>query len=167
MFKLAAFVSAVSVLAVSIRGAHMNIGQAAQRTGLSAKAIRYYEDIGLVIPPRQAGNSYRHYRQTDLDELGFLQHARAVGFSLDECRTLLELYRNPQRQSAHVKQLVLDKIAHLDQQMASLTAMQRALSAMAQACSGDDDPHCAIIDNLAAPTPFSPMSFTLVEAPDE
>lgn len=145
----------------------MNIGQAAEKTGLSAKTIRYYEDISLVVPARQPGNGYRIYSQADIEELAFLQHARAVGFSLDECRTLLDLYRNPQRQSGHVKQLVLDKIAHLDQQMASLMTMQTALSAMAQACSGDEAPHCAIIDNLAQPTALSAMAFTLVEAPDE
>jgi MerR family copper efflux transcriptional regulator len=145
----------------------MNIGQAAEKTGLTAKTIRYYEDIGLVLPARQPGNGYRIYSQSDIDELIFLQHARAVGFNLDECRTLLELYRDPQRQSGHVKQLVLDKIAHLDQQMASLMAMQTALSAMAQACSGDEEPHCAIIDNLAQTNTVSPMAFTLVEASDE
>src|SRR5690606_40711039 len=91
----------------------MNIGEAANRSGLSAKTIRYYEDIGLVVPRRQAANQYRDYSTEDIEQLVFLQHARTVGFGLDECRHLLDLYRNPARQSAHVKRLVLEKIAHL------------------------------------------------------
>lgn len=141
----------------------MNIGQAAERSGLSAKTIRYYEDIKLVVPQRQPGNGYRAYNQDDVKQLSFLQHARAVGFGLEECRHLLHLYRDASRQSGQVKQLVLEKILHLDQQLASMTAMRAALSEMARACAGDNAPDCAIIDNLtkpAAPT----MSFTLVEA---
>lgn len=145
----------------------MNIGQAAERSGLSAKTIRYYEDIGLVVPLRQTGNAYRDYSQTDLDHLCFLQHARAVGFGLDECRALLDLYRDPARHSIHVKQLVLEKIAHLDQQLASLAAMRKALGEMAHACAGDEAPHCAIIENLAKPTLVGGMAFTLVEVPHE
>jgi MerR family copper efflux transcriptional regulator len=145
----------------------MNIGEAATQSGLSAKTIRYYEDIGLVIPQRQPGNGYRIYSQADLAQLGFLQHARAVGFGLEECRTLLGLYQNPERQSIEVKQLVTDKIARLDQQMVSLTAMRKALEDMAQACAGNDSSSRVIIDSLAAPTPFPAMSFTLVGAQGE
>ena len=145
----------------------MNIGQAAMRSGLSAKTIRYYEDIGLIVPLRQATNGYRDYNQNDVDHLCFLQHARAVGFGLDECRTLLDLYRDPERHSAHVKHLVLEKIAHLDQQLASLTAMRKALGEMAQACAGNETPHCAIIENLAKPKVSPGMAFTLVEAHHE
>lgn len=139
----------------------MNIGEAAKRSGLRAKTIRYYEDIGLVVPRRQAGNQYRDYSQADVEQLQFLHHARTVGFGLDECRHLLDLYRNPSRQSAHVKQMVMEKIAHLDEQMNALTAMREALSQMAEACAGDESPHCAIIEELAHPRPAMP--FTLVE----
>lgn len=145
----------------------MNIGQAAKRSGLSAKTIRYYEEINLVVPQRQPGNGYRIYNQDDIKQLSFLQHARAVGFGLEECRSLLDLYRDASRQSKQVKQLVLEKIAHLDQQLASLTAMREALSQMARACAGDDAPNCAIIDSLAKPAVTPTMSFTLVDASTE
>lgn len=141
----------------------MNIGEAAQRCGLSAKTVRYYEEVGLVTPGRQSGNAYRDYTAQDVEHLRFLHHARAVGFGLDECRLLLDLYRDPSRKSVQVKQLVLDKIADLDQRMASLNAMRQSLSDMANACAGDTTSQCAIIDKLATPTP--PMAFTLVESP--
>lgn len=131
----------------------MNIGQAAERSGLNPKTIRYYESIGLVLPHR-ANNSYRDYRQADVEQLQFLQRARAVGFTLDECRELLDLYRDPHRRSAEVKALVLERVAQVDEQLARLEAMRDTLVTMAKHCAGDDNAECAIIDSLAQPMPF-------------
>lgn len=148
----------------------MNIGQAAVRSALSAKTIRYYEDIGLVIPRRQPSNDYRDYTDADVAQLSFLQRARAVGFGLDECRELLELFRNPHRQAGEVKQLVLDKMRQLDEQLSTLQRMRETLADMAERCSGDESSHCAIIENLAdhqkAGGKNHSMPFTLVESND-
>lgn len=148
----------------------MNIGEAAVRSGLSAKTIRYYEDIGLVVPRRQHTNGYRDYSEADIEQLSFLQRARAAGFGLDECRELLELFRNPQRQAADVKQLVLDRLRQLDEQLKRLNHMRETLAAMAERCAGDQTSHCAIIESLAGheiqeKRPLMP--FTLVENRDE
>ena len=147
----------------------MNIGQAAARSDLSAKTIRYYEDIGLVVPRRQPGNDYRDYTDADVEQLSFLQRARAVGFGLDECRELLELFRNPQRQAADVKQLVVDKMRQLDEQLKALQSMRETLAGMAEKCAGDQAPHCAIIEKRAGHEgPGSPvMPVTLIETRDE
>ena len=147
----------------------MNIGQAAARSDLSAKTIRYYEDIGLVVPRRQPGNDYRDYTDADVEQLSFLQRARAVGFGLDECRELLELFRNTQRQAADVKQLVVDKMRQLDEQLKALQSMRETLAGMAEKCAGDQAPHCAIIEKLAGHEgQGSPvMPFTLIETRDE
>ena len=82
----------------------MNIGQVAERTNLPAKTIRYYEDIGLVKPMR-TDNGYRAFRDTDLHKLTFLGRARALGFSIEDCRALLALYEDQSRASADVKTL--------------------------------------------------------------
>lgn len=102
----------------------MNISQAAQACGLPNKTIRYYEEIGLVVPKRQEGNEYRIYSSADVAQLRFLQRARAVGFSLDECRELLVLYGNPQRRCAQVKSLVNERLSQVDQQLIALRAMR-------------------------------------------
>lgn len=143
----------------------MNIGQAAARSDLSAKTIRYYEDIGLVVPRRQTGNDYRDYTDADVEQLSFLQRARAVGFGLEECRELLELFRNPQRQAADVKQLVVDKLRQLDEQLKALQSMRETLAGMAEKCAGDQAPHCAIIEKLAGNEGQGShlMPFTLIE----
>lgn len=131
----------------------MHIGEAARRSGLNSKTIRYYERIGLVRPAR-AGNGYRDYRERDLEQLVFLQRARAVGFSLAECRELLSLYLDPRRRSAEVKTRVLERVARVEAQITELEAMRETLQSLAERCAGDDEAECPIIDSLARPMPF-------------
>lgn len=140
----------------------MNIGQAAMQSGLATKTVRYYEEIGLVIPARCAGNDYRNYSATNVDHLRFLQRARAVGFSLDVCRELLDLYRDPERRSSQVKTLVLNKIQQVETQLQTLMALKSTLESMANKCAGDESTNCSIIETFAAPM-RSLMPFTLVD----
>ncbi len=127
----------------------MNISQAAEVSGLSTKAIRYYEELGLVVPARDANNSYRVYSTQDVDRLSFLQRARAVGFDLEVCRELLTLYANPQRRCEQVKALVVEKLLHIDNQVAALMKMRGTLEKMAGDCAGDSTSNCAIINQLS------------------
>ncbi len=128
----------------------MNISEAARRSGLSSKTIRYYEDIGLIAPAQRADNGYRRYGGRQVDEMQFLARARNVGFDLEECRQLLDLHRNSHRQSRHARQLVLEKSAQLQRRIDELMAMRRTLDELAGRCRGDEGPECAILDNLAA-----------------
>ena len=73
----------------------MNIGQAAQASGLSSKTIRYYESVDLIGQPNRAANGYREYNDFDVEVLHFIARARATGFSLPETRQLLSLYLQP------------------------------------------------------------------------
>ncbi|MGL5006305.1 MAG: Cu(I)-responsive transcriptional regulator [Plesiomonas sp.] len=126
----------------------MNISEVAKLTGLTAKTLRFYEDKGLVIPLRQ-DNGYRVYSQKNQEELTLLRQARLVGFSLDECAQLLDLFRNPARRSADVKVKTEQKIVELDKQIADLTQMRRILSTLVQECPGDDKAECPIISGLS------------------
>ncbi len=126
----------------------MNIGEAAERTSLPPKTIRYYEEIDLVTPDRGA-NGYRRYSDKDVHRLRFLQRARSLGFSIDECRLLLSLYQDRHRASADVKALALDKVAEIDRKIDELQSLRLTLSALAERCHGDDKPDCPIIDDLA------------------
>jgi MerR family copper efflux transcriptional regulator len=126
----------------------MNIGEAAAATGLPAKTIRYYEDIGLIKPAR-AGNGYRAYGSPDIHRLAFVQRSRSLGFTIDECRTLLSLYEDKERASADVKALAVDKIREIDRKLAELESLRGTLKALADHCHGDDRPDCPIIDDIA------------------
>lgn len=144
----------------------MNIGQAAQASGLSVKAIRYYEDMGLVIPSRDRNNDYRIYSSDDVERLRFLQGARAAGFGVDECSELLALYLDPARRCEQVKALVIEKICQVDLQLASMATLRETLSRMANECvfaNGGGDPIGTAVKTL--PQPIA-MAFTLVGGPD-
>ena len=126
----------------------MNIGQASLKSGLPAKTIRYYEEIELVKPGR-AANGYRAYSENDIHRLKFLQRARSLGFSIQECRTLLSLYDNNQRSSADVKSLANDKIRQIDRKIEELKTLRTTLATLTEKCQGDERPDCPIINDLA------------------
>ena len=127
----------------------MNIGEAARASGLSAKTIRYYEDIGLVAPAR-AANGYRDYGPADLRQLGFLHRARELGFTVEECRQLLALYADRHRASAEVKRLAGERLNDIEARIRRLEALRDSLTQLVAACHGDERPDCPIIDELAA-----------------
>ena len=129
----------------------MKIGELAKISGLTTKAIRYYEEIGLVTAPRRSASGYRDYDEADQRRMVFLRHARQVGFSTDDCRQLLALYENPRRRSAEVHTLVAEKLSVIEQQLSELQSLQRVLQEMAKQCANDSSAHCAIIDSLANP----------------
>ncbi len=125
----------------------MNIGQASDQTGLPAKTIRYYEDIALVKPDRDS-NGYRSFRAQDIHKLKFLGRARTLGFTIEDCRTLLALYEDETRASADVKQVARGHLAQIDAKIADLRSMRDTLSHLVEACAGDDRPDCPILRDL-------------------
>ncbi|NYU11307.1 Cu(I)-responsive transcriptional regulator [Enterobacteriaceae bacterium CCUG 67584] len=127
----------------------MNISDVAKKTGLTSKAIRFYEEKGLVTPPLRSENGYRSYTQKHLDELTLLRQARQVGFNLDECGDLVTLFNDPARHSADVKSRTLDKVAEIERHIVELQAMRDWLLALAESCPGDESADCPIIDNLS------------------
>jgi MerR family copper efflux transcriptional regulator len=130
-------------------GENMNISDVAKKTGLTSKAIRFYEEKGLVTAPLRSENGYRSYSQKHLDELTLLRQARQVGFNLEECRELVNLFNDPARHSADVKTRTLQKVADIEKHISELQAMRQQLLALAESCPGDDSADCPIIDNLS------------------
>ena len=126
----------------------MNIGDVAKFTGLPAKTIRYYEEIGLVQPLRSA-NGYRSFRDSDMHKLAFLGRARALGFTIDDCRSLLKLYADTDRASAEVKQIAKEHLERIDHKISELTQMRATLAHLVDACAGDHRPDCPILADLA------------------
>lgn len=126
----------------------MNIGQAAAQTGLPAKTIRYYEDIGLVRPARR-GNGFRDYGERDIHDLRFVARARGLGFSVDDCRQLLGLYRDKERPSSTVRETATAHMAGIRRKIGELQSMERTLAQLIDQCSGDARPDCPILDELA------------------
>src|SRR5262245_51406991 len=126
----------------------MNIGDASERSGLPAKTIRYYEDIRLLKPAR-SDNGYRDYSVEDVHRLKFLQRARSLGFTVEECRQLLSLYGDRERESADVKAIAESKLVEIDRKIAELVGMRKTLQHLVHNCHGDHRPDCPILDELA------------------
>jgi Cu(I)-responsive transcriptional regulator len=125
----------------------MNIGDAGKRAGLPAKTIRYYEDIGLIRPDRRA-NGFRDYGEREVNELRFIARARGLGFSVEECRRLLGLWRDRGRPSAAVRETAERHIADIRSRIAELEAMEKTLAHLVERCAGDARPDCPILDEL-------------------
>lgn len=128
----------------------MNIGQAAKKTGLSAKMIRYYESIDLISPAGRSANGYRHYGEDDLHRLAFIKRSRDMGFSLDEVGKLLTLWQDRQRASADVKALAGAHIDALNEKIAELVSLRDTLQELFETCLGDNRPDCPILKDLAS-----------------
>lgn len=126
----------------------MNIKSVSETTGLPAKTIRYYEDIGLVTPQREA-NGYRVFSDNDVHKLAFLARARSLGFPVESCRSLLALYNDKERASADVKAIALEHLDEIDAKLSELTAMRDTLSVLVKSCAGDNRPDCPILTDLA------------------
>ncbi|MBG6145764.1 Cu(I)-responsive transcriptional regulator [Roseibium album] len=126
----------------------MNIGDVSRKSGLPAKTIRYYEDIGLVTPPRSE-NGYRAFREIELHKLAFLGRARELGFTIEDCRTLLALYEDDGRESAQVKRVAEEHLHKIDDKIAQLQSMRGTLAHLIDECAGDHRPDCPILEDLA------------------
>ena len=125
----------------------MNIGDVATAADLPAKTIRYYEDIGLIRPSRGA-NGYRSFSESDLHKLTFLGRARALGFSIEDCRVLLALYEDDKRASSEVKKIAKRHLAEIESKIADLAAMRDTLTHLVDTCAGDSRPDCPILEDL-------------------
>lgn len=128
----------------------MNIGQAAKMSGLTIKAVRYYDNIGLVMAYQDPENQYRVYSKDDIAKLQFIGRARRFGFSIQECRELLSLYQDKNRPSREVKELTLGKLSKIDNKLEELKNLRNQLYHLSKSCSGDDRPDCPILDALAS-----------------
>ena len=127
----------------------MNIGEAADHSGIPTKTIRYYEEIGLIRPALRAANNYRHYDETRIRTLQFLKRARSLGFTIEECRELSSLYQDRSRSSADVKRIAQTRVDHINQKITELQSMRNTLEHLIADCHGDDLPDCPILDDLA------------------
>jgi Cu(I)-responsive transcriptional regulator len=126
----------------------MNIGEAAQASGVSAKMIRHYEEAALIPKMARSENGYRRYSERDVHLLRFIRQCRVLGFSMKQIADLMGLWLDQSRPSSKVKQLACEHIATLDAKIHELQTMKSTLENLVQHCRGDARPDCPILDGL-------------------
>jgi MerR family transcriptional regulator, copper efflux regulator len=126
----------------------VNIGEAAQASGVSAKMLRYYESIGLIPRAGRTASGYRTFGARDVETLRFIRRARDFGMPMDRIRLLVSLWHDSRRPSREVKRIALAHVGELRAKIAELTEMADALQELADACNGDHRPDCPILRDL-------------------
>lgn len=127
----------------------MNIGELSRLTNLPSKTIRYYESVGLLPEPDRSPSGYRRYGSSDVERLRFVQRSRNLGFSVEEVRRLLDLWRDRDRASSDVKALAAQHLEDIDRKIQELRSMRKTLTDLVDACHGDNRPDCPILNDLA------------------
>lgn len=128
---------------------HVAIGEAAHRSGVSARMVRHYEGLGLLPAVARTDSGYRQYSEADVHTLRFIKRARDLGFSMEEIGELVGLWHNRRRASVNVKRIAQKHLGELEQRIAAMQGMHSTLSHLVHCCHGDARPDCPILDDLA------------------
>ena len=130
-------------------GANVSIGEAARRSGVSARMVRHYEGLGLLPAVARTESGYRQYDDADIHTLRFIKRSRDLGFSMEEIAELVGLWHNRRRASASVKRIAQKHLSELEQRITDMQAMRNTLAHLVHCCHGDARPECPILDDLA------------------
>lgn len=135
---------------MTINTPYYTIGDAAMESGISAKMIRHYEQVGLLKEAARTDAGYRLYNSRDLHVLRFIRHSRDLGFSIKQIEELLGLWQDKTRPSREVKKLAQSHLSALESKIRELNAMKSELERLVHCCKGDSRPDCPILEGLAA-----------------
>ena len=125
------------------------IGQAAERTGIKATTIRFYEQEGLLAAPARTASGRRLYSDAEVRRLAFIRHGRALGFELDDIRSLLDLVDHPNQACGDATRIARRHLTEVEQRLAQLSALKMELSRIVRSCAGGKAAQCRVIEALA------------------
>ena len=126
----------------------MLISEISKKLRITTRAIRHYEDIG-IIKSKRLDNNYRYFDELNVDKLKFLVRARNLGFTLEECKELIVLFQNDKRKSKNVRNIAKNKLASITKQINELRDLKKSLEWLVKKCPGNSKPDCPIINELA------------------
>lgn len=109
-------------------GCMVRIGEAAQAAGMTSKALRFYEEHGLLPAAKRSGNGYRDYTGETINRLDFIRRGRAAGLALAQVREILLLRDAGRAPCAHVRDLLAGQLADLDAQISELVALRATVA---------------------------------------
>ncbi|MDA2803389.1 heavy metal-responsive transcriptional regulator [Nocardiopsis suaedae] len=120
----------------------MRIGELASRSGLSTRTLRFYEEVGLLVPPPRTSGGYRDYPGSAVARLAFIGESQRAGLTLAEIRSVLTLRDDGQAPCAHVTALIHEHLDDIDRRMAELAATRRVLRTLATRAAATDPAEC-------------------------
>lgn len=128
----------------------MQIGQLSRHAGVNIETIRFYERIGVLPLPKRQGNGRRSYTDADARRLGFVRHARELGFDLSAIRTLLALQEQPRASCEDASRIAQAQLAEVESRIARLLRLREELSRMVSECQRGEVAACRVIEALAS-----------------
>ncbi len=126
----------------------LTIGTLSRRTGCKVETIRYYERVGLLPPPARSAGGHRLYTDDEARRLAFIRRSRALGFTLDQVRSLLGLVERGDYSCAEVRTIAQAHLAEVRVRLEALARMEAALDDLVAQCDGGATPDCAIMETL-------------------
>ena len=128
----------------------MNIGEAAKKSGLTPKMIRYYESIELLRPAGRSASGYRHYNENDLHTLAFIRRSRDLGFSPRRSRQAAHPLAGSPACQCRRQALAAQHVRELNRKIEELSTLRDTLQDLVEHCQGDHRPDCPILKDLAS-----------------
>lgn len=128
----------------------MQIGDLSQHTGVNIETIRYYERVGVLPTPTRQANGRRSYTEADARRLGFIRHARELGFDLADVRALLALQEHPEASCEDASRLAAAQLAEVESRISRLLSLREELSRMVAECQRGVVAECRVIEALAS-----------------
>lgn len=127
-----------------------SIGSLSKQTGVKVPTIRYYEKIGLISPPERTEGNQRRYRKEALQRLGFIKHARELGFSIPSITALIKLQDYPDRSCAEATTIAREQLDDVRERIASLLRLETELLRITEGCKGSGVvSDCYVLASLA------------------
>lgn len=127
---------------------NLSIGQLGKLTNTKVPTVRYYEEIGLITPLCRSDGGQRRYDQSSVRRLGFIRHARVMGFTLDAIRQLLSLADRPTANCEPIDGIVREQLEEVNRRLTNLKAVRDELQRMLAECDGGKASHCRILEIL-------------------
>ena len=131
----------------------MQIGELAQRLGVTTKTIRFYESSGVLPAPARTASGYRTYGPADVERLTFIKTAQRLGLSLNEIGEIIAFRDRGEPPCGYVRQVLRRQVNDLNERMEEMGRLRdelRRLEARASDVGGETASYCQLIEHSAA-----------------
>jgi DNA-binding transcriptional MerR regulator len=132
----------------------IGIGRLAALTGVKIPTIRFYEESGLIAPPRRTEGGQRRYTTAAVQRLHFIRHARELGFDMEDIRQLLKVSDHPTMPCDAAEEIARHHLHKVESKIARLRRVHAALKRMIESCRGGAAADCRVLDAIAHEAPM-------------